>query len=158
MEEEAVNEESPQENDAPKLPKWAIVGKDVAEAEFERWAEAMGLTSKFDVSLLNKKAVEELEDAKGPVIRAIMAGNLTVNSLGQFVYTPISVGQDGKLGAVIFKEPKMVDIRDATKEDNKVESQALLMARMTGKPQTNLIHMHQRHSSVCKSIVGLFLG
>lgn len=147
-----------QEAEAPKLPSWAVVSEEVAEDAFCAWANAMGLSSKFDPVMLSSDEVKELKAAKSPVIRALMDGSLVVNSSGDFVFTPHDVGKDKLLGAITFSEPKMADIRDATKKDNKVESQVLLMSKMTGKPEVNLINMRNRNSSVCNAIVGLFLG
>jgi hypothetical protein len=118
----------------------------------------MGLMSKFDPLLLSEEEVKDLKSTKRPVIAAIMEGRLVVNSKGQFAFTPYDVEENNKLGVLTFKEPQLEDIRDATKEENKVESQAILMSKMTGKPRINLLKMRQRNSSVCNAIVGLFLG
>lgn len=141
-----------------QLPAWAVVSREVAEDEFNRWSDAMGLIPKFDESLLNDEEVEELRSSKHTVLCAIMDGRLTVNENGDFVFTPSDVGSDGKLGSMVFGEPTMSQLREANREKSKVDQQNKLVALMTNKDATILSKMRSRNFNVCGAIVGLFLG
>ncbi len=147
-----------EEAEGKKMPAWAVVPQDVAEDEFARWAETMALTPKFDESLLNDEEVADLRSSKHTVLCAIMDGRLVVNENGDFVFTPSDVGSDGRLGAMVFGEPTMAQLREANREKSKIDQQNKLIALMTNKDATVLSRMRSRNFRVCGAIVGLFLG
>lgn len=62
------------------------VAKDMAEAEFERFAEAMDL--EIDPVSLGVDDLEDFNKRKSQVIRQIERGNMVINDNGEAVYTP----------------------------------------------------------------------
>ena len=70
------------------------VAKEVAEVEFERFAEAMDLD--LDESYMDADDLAGFVKQKSRVIRAIQRGHLVVNDSGEAVYTPYREGSKHK--------------------------------------------------------------
>ena len=62
------------------------VAQDVAEAEFDKFADAMDLDVSPDG--MNEESLESFQGLKRQVIRAIMKGSLIFNDDGEAIYTP----------------------------------------------------------------------
>ena len=77
------------------------IGDDVAQVEFERWAEAMDLH--FDTAEMDAEDLTEFNKQKGKIVRAIMYGHLIVNENGEAVYTP-SRPNSKHQEAIVFHE------------------------------------------------------
>lgn len=63
-----------------------IVGREVAELEFQRWAEAMDLD--VDVDGLDAEDLRALNKQKSRIVGAIQRGSLVISEAGEAVYTP----------------------------------------------------------------------
>lgn len=63
-----------------------IVATEVAEQEFERFADEMDL--ELDTSLMDVEDLTAFNKQKNRIIRAIERGNLVINENGEAVYTP----------------------------------------------------------------------
>jgi hypothetical protein len=59
---------------------------EVAEAEFDRWGEAMDLD--FDESFMDEDEKKAFQRQKRRVVREIQLGSLVVNDKGEAVFTP----------------------------------------------------------------------
>ena len=62
------------------------VAKEVAEQEFERFAEEMDLD--LDTSSMDAEDLKAFNKQKNRIIRAIERGHLVINENGEAVYTP----------------------------------------------------------------------
>src|SRR4051812_2500859 len=78
------------------------VAKDVAEAEFDRWVDAMDLSSKLDPATLGDEDKRLQAEHKRVIVEALMKGSLVVNAQGEFEFTPVA--SDNK-GTITFYEP-----------------------------------------------------
>lgn len=64
------------------------VAPEVAQAEYERWIDSMGLEDKLDETGMEAEDRKSLNAKKQTLIKAIQRGHLVVDSEGRFVFTP----------------------------------------------------------------------
>jgi hypothetical protein len=131
-----------------------VVAREVAEAEFERFVDAMDLDvdeSRMDVD--DRKAYGDLKDK---LLRAMEQGNLSVDDKGQLVYMP----RAGKLEPITFREPTGASFMamDTKKKDQNIAKMYALMADITGLDAKVFAQMPRRDLRICQAIVTLFLG
>jgi hypothetical protein len=69
-----------------KKEKLNVVAAEVAEAEFDRFAEEMDLD--VDTSVMDAEDLTEFNKIKRRIIREIERGNLVINEDGEAIYTP----------------------------------------------------------------------
>lgn len=133
-----------------------VVAKDVADAEFDRWVEAMDLEASLDPEGLDADDKAALAKAKNEVIANIMSGNLVVNDDGEFIYTP----KKGDNSPVHFPEPTGDTFLaiDKAKKGQDIKKTFLLYGAWTGLPSQRFAAMAKRDLRVVESIVALFLG
>lgn len=133
------------------------VSKEVAEAEFERFCDEMGLD--VDTSVMDDDDKKGIAVARGRFVKAVRAGRLSVDDEG--VPTFIVKGADGDDPIeVTFPEPRGAALlaSDRGKKGHDVAKMFLLMAQLTGKEAKFFSDMRQRDLSVCMAITNLFLG
>ena len=130
------------------------VALEVAEAEFERFIDAMDLMVR--TKRLKGDARTAYEDNKETFIGAIQRNTLVVDPDGAPVFTPVS---DNK-GPIKFAEPdgETLIATDSAGEGNNITKLYRVVARMTGQPEERLRKLKQRDSVVLTAIVGLFLA
>jgi hypothetical protein len=130
------------------------IAKEVAEAEFLRFIEAMDLDA--DTTDMSEEDVKGFNNLKAPLIKAIQKGNLVVNESGEFVFTPTK--GDGK--SIVFKEPtgSSLQAQDKRKSAETYARLYLTMGDMTGMPASYFSSCHWRDLKVMTSIVTLFLA
>ena len=63
-----------------------VVAREVAEQEFDRFAEEMDLD--VDTGAMDEDDVSAFNKQKNRIIKAIVRGNLVINDDGEAVYTP----------------------------------------------------------------------
>lgn len=132
------------------------VAREVAEAEFERWAEAMGLSRKLDPAKLDDNDRKSLAQQKNLLLDAIEDGNLVVNESGEFVFTPVK----GDQGPLTFPEPDgaMLKAVDQAKQGEAVARDHKLLGAITKTSAARFASMKARDLAVCTAVMVLFLG
>ncbi len=78
------------------------IALEVAEAEFDRWAQAMGLTRKLTRAGMDADDKKSMLDQRSCLIEAMLDGHLVVDDDGQFILTP-QKGDD--VTPITFFEP-----------------------------------------------------
>lgn len=138
-----------------ELPVGAVVAREVAEAEFGRFAEAMDLD--FDIKRMDADDLKGFQEQKHRIVRAIMRGILVVDPKGQFVYTP-QTGADRS--PITFYEPTGASMMamDRKKKGEDVGKMYASMGDMTRVSPDRFAKMLARDLKVCQAIAVLFLG
>lgn len=131
------------------------VAREVAEAEFERFVEAMDLElddARMDTE--DRKSFSELRDR---VVRCIEQGHLVVDEKGQPVYTPRA---GNHTQPITFHEPTGASFMamDSKKKGQDIAKMYAVMADMTHLDAKVFASMANRDLKVCQAIVSLFLG
>ncbi len=132
-----------------------VVATEVAEQEFDRWAEAMDLD--FDPAGWDAEDKKSFSDSRGRLVRAIERGTLVVDEQSRMVFTP-TCGAD--LSPLVFDEPTggALMSMDQKKKGHDIAKLYGIMAEMTGNPVVRFSKMKTRDLKVCQTIVALFLG
>jgi len=130
------------------------VATEVAEQEFVRWVEAMGLKRKLNPDLLPEEDKSALRITKDEVLGAIEDGRLVVDEKGQFVFTPTS----GDTTAIIFREPNGAAFlsRDKFGDGQDQRKAFSVLCEITGQNLSRYGSMLNRDLTVCQSILVLF--
>lgn len=130
---------------------------DRSDADFNRWAEAMGLARKLDVSRMNDDDRKSFEESKDVILEALHRGALIVNEAGEFVFTP-QVGENRT--PITFPEPDGAALMamDRAKADQGVTRTFIVLAQVTGQNSARFAAMKNRDNLVCRTILSLFLG
>jgi len=128
------------------------VAAEVAEAEFERFVEAMDLD--VDPAGMDDDDKRSFESARRRLLKAMMAGQLVVNEQGEPVYSP------GFGDPITFHEPTGATYMamDQKREGHNFGKTVATLAEMTRLPATRFSKMANRDFKVCSAILGLFLG
>lgn len=128
------------------------VATEVAEAEFERFADAMEL----DVDRTHMDDADKAAFLSNyrTFIQAVERGRLSVNDKGEPVYTPSSGDP------LTFHEPEGADLMqsDGRKAGHDVKKFYTIMGAMTKTSALRFEKMANRDLKVCQSIALLFLG
>lgn len=130
------------------------VATEVAEAEFDRFCEAMDLD--VDVAKMDSEDRKAFDAAKRVVVRAIERGHLVVDEKGQPIYTP----QTGNSGPITFYEPTGATFMamDAKKRGQDVGKSMSMLADITRRDAKTFAVMPNRDLKVCSTLMNLFLG
>ena len=131
------------------------VAKEVAEQEFERFAEVMDLD--VDPAFLDDEDKKGLELQKNRIVAAIMAGSLVINDDGEPVYTP---QRSEDRTPITFHEPSGASLMemDRKKKNEDIGKLYAIMASM-GKVHANTFaKMKMSDLKVCQAVTTLFLG
>lgn len=128
------------------------IPRELAESEFERFAEAMDLD--IDRTRMDADDQKGLDEAKQVLFRAMERGQLVIDEKGQPVFTPSS-GEP-----ITFYEPTGASFisMDAKKKDHQVAKLIAIMADITRLPEKIFSKLPNRDFKVCRTIVTLFLG
>lgn len=131
------------------------VAAEVAEAEFQRFLEAMDLTEKVERKGLSQEDMQSLEETKATVIAAMKRGRLVIDEDGCPVYTPKSGGD-----AIRFHEPTGATLQamDKFKKGQDMAKTFAVLAAMTKQSIGRFQNMPNRDLSVCQAIMVLFLA
>lgn len=130
------------------------VSAEVAEAEFERFVEAMDLD--VDPKGMDDEDRASFTSAKRRFVAAVQAGRLTVDEKGRPVFTPSM----GTTDPITFNEPTGASLMamDQKKRGHEIGKLFAAIADMTGQPVVRFSKMAKRDLNVCIAIGGLFLG
>jgi hypothetical protein len=132
------------------------IPRDMAEAEFERFAEYWDIDT--DVDSMSPEDKDSFEGQKSRIIRAVMSGRAVVESTGELTYTlREAVGNHEK---ITFKMPKgeaFIEM-DKHKERQSMHKVATLVSKMTGVHSSLLSRFNGNDMKFCLGFAGLFLG
>jgi len=134
--------------------KKEVVTKEVALAEFDMWAEAMDL----ETEELQGDDLEGFEKHKSVLVRAIRAGNLTVNDEGLAVYQPCRTELDAPL---VFHERTGASLMASDKVKNPQALAARMyavLADLTKVPAVTFAKLKGPDIKVCESLFALLMG
>lgn len=131
------------------------ISEEIAEEDFTRWAEDMGLESDIENYSGNDETV--FKNGKKLFIRAITKGNAVVNDDGNFVYTVSDRSPDGYKGTDV--EIKLPPPRAfITQKDSDGMKRILSIASgMTGKDTGWFMKLALPDFKFFIGIAGLFL-
>mgnify|MGYP000707449381 CR=1 FL=1 len=129
---------------------------EVAEAEFNRFAEAMDL----DINTEGMSADEKRDFTvqRDRLVKAIQSGSLLVNDNGEHVYTPQRAGEDVK--AITFFEHTGASYlaMDRQKVGEDMARLFSTMAHVTKTSSGLFSKMKNSDLKVCMAIITLFLA
>lgn len=131
------------------------IAKEVAEQDFERFAESMDLD--VDPSNMDEDDLKGFNQQKDRVIAAIQSGSLVVNDKDEPVFTP---QRTNDAAAITFHEPTGASLM-AMDRKKKTEDVGKLYAAMGDITRTNaktFSTMRMADLKVCMAITTLFLG
>lgn len=132
------------------------VATEVAEAEFDRFVEAMDLD--IDPKGWDADDKKSFEEAKRKIVRAIERGKLAVDGDGQPVLTTAS--KSGEAKQITFYEPIGADLMamDQKKKNHDVAKMYATLGAITKTDAQTFASMANRDLKVCQAILGLFLA
>jgi hypothetical protein len=130
------------------------LSEEVIEAEFERFLDAMDISSERDG--LKGDDLENFNGMKATILKAMRNGRLVIDDKGQPVYTP----KVGITDPITFHEPSGASYmaRDQGKEREQVKKMFHVMADMTEQPPSRFGNMKNRDLRVCMAVTTLFLA
>ena len=131
------------------------ISKEMAEQEFDRFAEAMDL--EFDTAGMDPEDIKGLEHNKGIVLKALQKGALTIDDEGQPVYSP---QRSGDIKPIVFREPTGASLMamDHGKKAEDVKKLYNVMADVTGREPKLFASMKMADLKICMAVITLFLG
>lgn len=131
------------------------IAKEVAEQEFERFADAMDLD--VDTSTMDDDDRKGFEQQKGRIVSAICSGSLVINDNGEPVFTP---QRSKDAGPITFQEPDGAALMamDRKKKSEDIGKLYATMGAMTGTNAKTFSGMKMADLKVCMAITTLFLG
>lgn len=131
-----------------------MIALEVAEAELNRFADLMDLD--FDTSVMDEEDSKEFTSHKERLIKALCAGNLTINDDGEPTYTC----KRGDKRSLTFKEPTGAALMamDKRKHGEQTAKTYAMMAEITGQEPKAFATMKMVDLKVCSSITMLFMG
>lgn len=135
-----------------------VVAEDLAEQEFQRFADAMDLD--IDPKGMDDDDRAAFKHAKRRFIQSMMIGKLVVDEKGQPIYTPSGNGAPNEdLKPITFREPSGASLMamDSKKKDHSVEKTMAFMADQTGESPSRFAKMPNRDLKICMAVSGLFL-
>lgn len=132
----------------------AKINIDVAEQEFNRFAEAMCID--INTGNMGEEDLESFIEHKRKIVTAISNGYLVINESGEPVYTPKR--SDNK-DAITFYEPTGADLAEQDKRAKGQDHTRLFttMGSMTKTNASRFAKMKMYDLKVCQAITVLFL-
>lgn len=129
--------------------------KEVAEQEFDRFAEMMDLD--FDESSMDEEDLKSFQQQKRRLVLAIQSGSLVIDEKGQPVFTP---QRSDNLDPITFYEPTGASLTatDKRKKGEEMAKMFALMASATRTAPVTFSKMKMADFKVCQAIINLFFG
>ncbi len=132
-----------------------LVAREVAEQDFNRFADSMDLDiDPVDMDAEDKKGFEQQKDR---IISAIQSGSLVINDIGEPVFTP---KRTKDADAITFYEPTGASLMamDRKKKTEDVGKLYASMGEITRTHASTFSKMKMSDLKVCIAITTLFLG
>lgn len=131
------------------------ISQDVAETEFFRFLDAMGLES--DESILKEEDQEDYYKNKKLIVDAIKKGSLFINEEGEPVFKPM---RSKGLDQLTFHEPTGASMMamDKRKQEETIAKLYAAMGEMTRTHPSVFSKMKMTDLKICIAIATLFLA
>ncbi len=127
------------------------IDKKVAEADFERWANAWRV--EIDVEELDEEDAASFKEQRGKIVKAIQKGYLTVSQSGE------ELTLDTNKGEVVFKEPVGAAYLAMDQHKNKnMASSFGFMGAMSGTPAKFWSSVRGADLKIAQAVTALFLA
>lgn len=132
------------------------VAKDMADAEFERFAELMDLD--LDTSGMDSEDLTQFTKLKNRVIRAIEKGALVINDNGEAVYTPQNTKSKCQ-DSLTFHERTGASLMamDGKKKNHDIAKTYAVMADMCKVPVNTFAGLVGIDVKVCEALFALLM-
>jgi hypothetical protein len=132
------------------------IAGDVAEVEFERFADAMDLDLSTDG--MDAEDLTAFTKTRNRVVRAIRLGHLVINDQGEAVYTPWRPGSKHK-EPITFHERTGASLMamDSRKRGQDAAKTYAVMADMCRVPQSVFAHLAGTDIKVCEAVFSLLM-
>lgn len=126
------------------------VATEVAQQEFERWAEAFEIDITTDA--LDPEELKAFEGFKAKFIKRVETGALTVDENGTIEFTPR--GDDGE--PLKFDEPTGALLSARQKNDTDIQAARRVMAAWCGVAPKRFADMKLRDFNFCSELLAFF--
>lgn len=127
------------------------VDKEVAEQDFERWADSWGI--EIDETQLDEEDKKSLDIQRSRVVSAICKGKLVVSETGD------EVTLETNKGPVTFKEPTGASYLATDQHKGKDMAGSFgFMGAMSGNPAKFFSSVKGSDLKIAQAITALFLG
>lgn len=132
------------------------IAKDVAEAEFDRFVEAMDLD--LDTTVMDVEDLTAFNKQKSRLIRAIERNHLVFNENGEAVYTPFNKRSKHK-EAITFHERSGASLMamDGKKKNHEVAKTYAVLADMCQVHQSVFANLIGTDVKVCEALFALLM-
>ena len=129
------------------------VAREVAEEEFERFVESMGIDD--DPASMKAEDLEDFEALKGRIIRRIEKGSVIIHDNGEPEYIPQRTEDSPKLK---FKEPTGATLMETDRKKTDIAKTTSLIAAMTEVSMATISKLKVLDYKACSDIATLFMG
>lgn len=135
--------------------KEPIMGRDVAEKEFEDFCEEMDLD--HDVAAMNEEDAKGFAELKETIIRALMGGRLCFNENSEPV---LKAARSNIANPLVFREPSGADYMamDRQKSGKDVSKMISLMDSVTKSTPGTCSKLKGKEFKIAQAIMQLFMG
>ncbi len=133
------------------------MSQEMAEKEFERWAEVQ----KLDISDLGETERKRIEGAKRRIIKAFMRGALVLDDDGSLEYTISERSPTGYAGETVRiggMTGKAWMAMDTCKADEQIHQLMAVASALTGKDVSWFGKLASRDFLVFSNIIALFMN
>jgi len=131
------------------------IAREVAEAEFQRFADMMDLD--VDTSDMTEEDRQAFEQQRDRLLAAIQAGALVINEEGEPVFTPTRTAD---AAPITFREPTGASLMamDKRKKTEDIAKLYAAMADMSGSHPSTFARMKMADLKIAMAITTLFLA
>jgi hypothetical protein len=126
------------------------VSNDVAQQEFERWAEAFEID--ITTNDLDDEELKAFEAFKNKFIKRVEKGALTVDEYGVVEFTPRGDSED----PLKFDEPTGSLLSARQKNDTDIQAARRVLAAWAGVPPKRFADMTLRDFNFCSELLAFF--
>ncbi len=127
------------------------VNLEVANAEFERWAESNELS--IDTSTFDQDELKTFEAFRHKFIVRMQKGQLVVEDNGDLLFEP-----KGSKQQLRFDEPTGLILSARMKNDDDTQAARRMLAQWTGTEPNTFAQMPLRDFTFCSEILGFFVN
>lgn len=138
------------------MSKENVVAREVAEEEFDRFADEMDLD--LDTSTMDAEDLTAFNKQKGRLVRAIERGSLVINENGEAVYTPQNPGSKHH-DPITFHERTGASLMamDGKKKGHDVAKTYAVMADMCKVHPSTFAGLKGTDVKVCEALFALLM-
>lgn len=138
------------------MSKENVVAREVAEEEFDRFADEMDLD--LDTSAMDAEDLTAFNKQKGRLVRAIERGSLAINENGEAVYTPQNPGSKHH-DPITFHERTGASLMamDGKKKGHDVAKTYAVMADMCKVHPSTFAGLKGTDVKVCEALFALLM-